>query len=267
MKPTFEQIKKQLRSLVMQFPNDPFSNAAGRSPTTLRRDMEDDFDRLAFHLSLVIGRIPEGGSVVDIGSGLTPFAAVLSSFGYHGIMVDDFQDRWHTDCASTLDLMRSMGTSIISCDALTQIDKNIKNNVDAVVIFDMLEHLHSTPRPMLQALVSKINIGGILLIGVPNCVNLRKRLTVPFGNGRWSAIQEWYVDPIFRGHVREPDVDDLIYIAGDLGFSDYKIIGRNWLGYKSRFGFVRALNPIGDKLLRLRPALCSNIYLLCCKTK
>ena len=43
------------------------------------------------------------------------------------------------------------------------------------------------------------------MVGVPNCVNLRKRLTVPLGRGKWSPMADWYEQPSFRGHVREPD--------------------------------------------------------------
>jgi hypothetical protein len=86
--------------------------------------------------------------------------------------------------------------------------------------------------------------GGLFFLGVPNCVNLRKRITVPLGAGKWSAIEEWYEREMFRGHVREPDVGDLRYIARDLGLRDVRIFGRNWLGYASRHGWVRALTPL-----------------------
>jgi hypothetical protein len=59
-------------------------------------------------------------------------------------------------------------------------------------------------------------------------VRIRKRLTVPFGSGKWSSMADWYEDPIFRGHVREPDVDDLFYIAREVGLVDVYIKGRHW---------------------------------------
>ena len=59
-------------------------------------------------------------------------------------------------------------------------------------------------------------------------MRIRKRLTVPFGSGKWSSMADWYEDPIFRGHVREPDVDDLFYIAREVGLVDVYIKGRHW---------------------------------------
>jgi hypothetical protein len=51
-----------------------------------------------------------------------------------------------------------------------------------------------------------------------------------------------------------PDVDDLRYIARDLGLRDVRIFGRNWLGHASRRSWVRALTPMADRVLRPFPA-------------
>src|SRR5207249_4442450 len=102
----------------------------------------------------------------------------------------------------------------------------------------------------------------LFVLSVPNCVNLRKRLTTPLGIGGWSRMEEWYEEPVFRGHVREPSVSDLRHIANDMGLTDVSILGRNWLGLSSRSAVVRTLALLSDRVLRLRPSLCSNLYLL-----
>lgn len=71
----------------------------------------------------------------------------------------------------------------------------------------------------------------------------------------------WYEPEEFRGHVREPDVDDLHYIARDMGLSDVRIIGRNWLGTRSRKASIRLATRIFDPVMRLRPSVCADIYL------
>lgn len=70
-----------------------------------------------------------------------------------------------------------------------------------------------------------IKPGGGFILGVPNCVSLRKRLTVPFGYGKWSSMADWYELPVFRGNVREPDVADLVFIARDIRLVDIRNIG------------------------------------------
>jgi hypothetical protein len=79
--------------------------------------------------------------------------------------------------------------------------------------------------------------GGLFFLGVPNCVFLRKRITVPLG--KWSSMDEWYERETFGGHIREPDVGHLRYIARDLGLGYVRVFGRNWLGYASRHGWAR----------------------------
>ena len=100
------------------------------------------------------------------------------------------------------------------------------------------------------------------MLGVPNCVNLRKRIMVPCGFGAWSLMKDWYEPPVFRGHVREPSVGDLRYIAQDMNLTNVSILGRNWLGYVSRYKTVRAITPLVDGFLAHFPSLCADIYLL-----
>jgi hypothetical protein len=93
-------------------------------------------------------------------------------------------------------------------------------------------------------------------------VNLRKRLSVPFGKGKWSEMRDWYEPAEFRGHVREPDVDDLAYIARDMGLVSTKILGRNWMGHVSASRAVQWATKFVDIPLRSFPSFCSDIYLV-----
>ena len=102
---------------------------------------------------------------------------------------------------------------------------------DVITSFDSMEHWHHSPKRLFQEVMRVLKPSGRFILGVPNCVNLRKRLTVPFGFGKWSSIDDWYEQETFRGHVREPDVEDLRYIANDMGLMELQILGRNWMAY------------------------------------
>jgi len=135
-------------------------------------------------------------------------------------------------------------------------------SVEAITSFDMIEHLHASPKELLHDAMRRLQPDGVLILGVPNCVNLRKRLTVPFGRGQWSEFSTWYEPKVFRGHVREPDIQDLRRIAQDLSLSDYQIVGRNWQGFGSPSKMIRACTRISHRILKYFPSLCSDIYLL-----
>ena len=75
-------------------------------------------------------------------------------------------------------------------------------------------------------------------------------------------MHDWYETEVFRGHVREADVSDLLYIAKDMRLAEVRIVGRNWLGYFSNNAGIRIAARLFDYPLRLRPQLCSDIYML-----
>jgi SAM-dependent methyltransferase len=179
------------------------------------------------------------------------------------VLVDDFDDAVnHRVGASILDLHRARGVEVVSRDVVEKGILDIPGSFDVVTTFDSMEHWHQSPKRLFHEVVQKLNAGGAFVLGVPNCVNMRKRLTVPFGIGKWSGMQEWYEADRFRGHVREPDIGDLKYIARDMGLRDVRLFGRNWLGYYSARRAIRLATKVMDYPLRLRPSLCSDIYLI-----
>jgi hypothetical protein len=60
-------------------------------------------------------------------------------------------------------------------------------------------------------------------------------------------------------------VADLHAIGDRLGLAEVRVFGRNWLGLTNSRGVVRAVARGADHALRLRPSLCSDIYLTGCK--
>ena len=137
-----------------------------------------------------------------------------------------------------------------------------RGSIDAFTSFAMIEHLHHSPKRALRSLKSALTPRGVFFIGAPNCVNLRKRITVPFGYGKWSRLEDWYEKEEFRGHVREPDLEDLLYIVRDMGLRPVSTQGRNWIGLNHRNPVIRLGTRLADRLLRIRPTLCSDIYVL-----
>jgi SAM-dependent methyltransferase len=179
------------------------------------------------------------------------------------VLVDDFADPVNDEAGEgVLELHRSYGVEVEKRDVLAEGLSGLGSGFDAITFFDTIEHWHHSPERVLHQAVKLLNQDGWIVIGVPNCVNLRKRITVPLGMGKWSQMANWYERERFRGHVREPDVDDLRYIANDLGLKNVKIEGRNWAGHGSPSRVVRLATRFLDRLLRLRPSLCSDLYLV-----
>ncbi|MGC4783720.1 class I SAM-dependent methyltransferase [Micromonospora zamorensis] len=238
---------------------------ARRYPFEWRARLEYEVERQTFHIGLVADLAP-AGAVADIGGGTGLFSAGCAALGMSATLIDDFADPVNEACTDELlDLHRSVGVKIDVRDVVRDGLGLAPGSVDVITTFDSMEHWHSSPKRLFAEVTTALRPGGWFLLGVPNCVNLRKRITVPLGRGKWSSMADWYERPHFRGHVREPDVDDLRYIARDMRLTSVRIIGRNWLGRGHAHPIVRTLTPVVDRVLRSRPALCSDIYLLGCR--
>ena len=75
---------------------------------------------------------------------------------------------------------------------------------DAVLLLDVIEHWHNSPRELLNTLIKYLKPGGYLFVGMPNSVNIRKRISVVMGKTNYCSLESFYFcgEP-WRGHVRE----------------------------------------------------------------
>jgi len=251
---TIQEIEQKLKAAATEYPPDMIIGQLL------------DIPRIAYNIALSIPftkPLPEA-VICDVGGGIGLFSLGCAAVGFGKvILVDDFGDHVNQEVGtSILDLHRRHGVQVVSRDVVLHGLKDLALAFDVVTCFDSMEHWHRSPKPLFHELMSLINPGGRFVLGVPNCVNLRKRLTVPMGRGKWSSMQDWYEPALFRGHVREPDVQDLWFIAHDLKLEQARVLGQNWLGRQSNNQIIRTLTRLADPLMRLRPSLCSNIYLV-----
>ena len=229
----------------------------------LRDVAPSEVRRWQFQMGLIASYTPPGGKVMDVGGGIGAFSPALALYGYRTTLVDDFGDDINS-CfpTSEVGVHRRVGVEVVSVDASSDKFQPEPGSFDAITCVDSIEHWHRSPKASLHKMVAALKPGGLLMIGMPNCVNLRKRITVPLGRGKWSPMEHWYETPVFRSHVREPDVEDMLYIARDLGLENAKVIGRNWAGMAAGSPLARAVARLIDPVLRLKPSLCSDLYLV-----
>lgn len=244
---------------------DILREVAREYPDALREGQLSDIPRIAFNISLACKDLDlRNASICDLGGGVGLFSVGCAAMGFKRVvLIDDFGDAvYQTVGDSIFELHRRYGVEIISRDVIRDGINDAIDAIDVITSFDSMEHWHHSPKALFRQVMQSLNPGGRFILGVPNSVNLRKRISVPLGIAKWSTMNDWYEQEAFRGHVREPDVDDLAYIASDMELNHVRIYGRNWLGYRSGSRLIQLATYVVDYPLRLWPSLCSDIYLI-----
>jgi SAM-dependent methyltransferase len=161
---------------------------------------------------VVTRNLPAGAKILDFGAGACDKTAMLSYLGYMMFACDDFGDDWHAipgKREGIFDFAKRSGIELSVVDEKTPWPWQ-RGEFDMVMLQDVLEHLHDSPRGLLTALIELIRPGGFLFVTVPNAGNLRKRLSLFLGGTNLPPYHTFYYSKgPWRGHVRE-------YVRGDL---------------------------------------------------
>lgn len=170
--------------------------------------------------------LPPGAALLDFGAGAADKTAVLAALGYRCTAVDDLGDEWHRRGGARqriLDFAAGMGI-----DYRTSTDDLAPDaRFDMVMLHDVLEEMHDSPRYLLNDLLARVRDGGYLFVTVPNHVNLRKRLAVLCGrtNNPRYEVYYWYPGRRWRGPVREYTRGDCTALADALGLQIVELTG------------------------------------------
>lgn len=87
--------------------------------------------------------------------------------------------------------------------------------VDLILLLEVIEHLHTSPRHVLRYLHRCLNPGGFLIVSTPNAAFLRNRLQLLAGSNPFEPIREESMNP---GHFREYTRGELVGHCRACGF-------------------------------------------------
>jgi 2-polyprenyl-3-methyl-5-hydroxy-6-metoxy-1,4-benzoquinol methylase len=182
--------------------------------------LDNSLDIAANIASVIKKYLQPGAKILDFGSGALDKTAVIQCLGYECSAFDDLQDEWHVldnNVQRIKDFAKQFNIDFKhAAEGYLPFEKE---SFDMVMSHDVLEHLHDSPRELLNDLVELIKPNGLLFITVPNAANIRKRMSLLMGNTNLPDFSSyyWYPGP-WRGHVREYVKNDLKLLCEYLGF-------------------------------------------------
>lgn len=154
--------------------------------------------------------------ILDFGAGTCDKTAILSALGFECSACDDFGDHWYMlpgNREKILTFAHNFNVRYCVIDDETNFPFE-KGEFDMLMMHEVLEHLHDSPRDLVNDLLEFVKPEGYFFVTVPNAVNLMKRARVVFGRTNLPSFQYyyWYPNP-WRGHVREYVRDDVVKLT------------------------------------------------------
>lgn len=155
--------------------------------------------------------VPSGGAILDFGSGACHKPAVLQCLGFRCSAADNLQGAQPHEAERVAAFAGEFGIDFRWFDATKGKPLPFaKESFDMVMLHHVIEHLHDSPRELLNDLLELLRPGALLFITVPNAGNIRKRLHLLLGGTNLPPFDAFYWHPdAWTGHVRE-------YVRGDL---------------------------------------------------
>ncbi|HTF33685.1 MAG TPA: methyltransferase domain-containing protein [Myxococcota bacterium] len=170
-----------------------------------------------------------GLDLLDIGLSMGVVGYACSLMGMRVTGVDDERNEWHPLLQP---LRKWFGVSYAGYNALTNQLPFETSSFDIVNSNDMIEHIHGSPKRMLNESYRVLRRGGRIVITTPNLSSLHNRLLLLLGGSVHASIQDWYHSPqwhrpVFTGHVREYTPGELRYVLGEAGFQNVRVMPFN----------------------------------------
>jgi len=166
--------------------------------------------------------------ILDFGAGRGDNTAILSMLGFECSACDDLREYWHMipgNREKILNFARKFNIRYCVIDGETKLPFE-KSEFDILMMLDVLEHLHNSPRDLVNELLEFVKPGGYFLITVPNAVHLMKRIRVVLGRTNLPSFEYYYWYPgTCKSHIREYVRDDLVKLCKYLSLDILELHG------------------------------------------
>ena len=163
--------------------------------------------------------------VLDLGAGAGIVPLALSRLGVRAVVLDTFAeyaDEFGNQVGTReeiLDRYHSHGIPAVLGTADAGVLPFASQSMDIVTFFAVIEHLHQSPRAVLEDIYRVVKPGGAFIVTTPNIGWVRTRLRLLGGRTVHFPVADWFDPPKFFGHIREYTLPELAWMVERAGFT------------------------------------------------
>jgi ubiquinone/menaquinone biosynthesis C-methylase UbiE len=158
-----------------------------------------------FEICSIAGKLPPGGTLLDVGSGPGFVPRYFHKVGQKVISMD-FPGTGGLDALKVLMDIGIQGHYVqVGVETLPLPD----DSIDVVFVGNVIEHLPNSPKRFMADLKRVIKPGGYLIMDTKNAVDLKTRLKVLAGVSNWAPLNSFYDYEINPHHHKEYTLAEL----------------------------------------------------------
>lgn len=172
--------------------------------------------------TMLFPHVKPGAKILDFGCGPLDKTFMFKSLTDEIYAFDTLDDIWHKVDGNASKIKKFAADSDITF--LDRFDQIAERKYDVIMLHDVIEHFHESPRLLLNSLIGCLEDGGLLVLTVPNAGNIRKRLHLLMGGTNYPRYGYFYWYPgKWDGHVREYVRGDLTSLSSFLGLNEVEL--------------------------------------------
>ena len=171
------------------------------------------------------------GRMLDYGSYFGNFALMFARAGFSVDAVDSYR-AYENAFAGPRRVLAAAGVHLLDFSDVGYDLAGLDTRYDVVLCMGVIEHMPSSPRPLLDTLNRALVAGGLLVIDTPNLVHLYNRQKLARGETVLADLQAQYETELpFEGHHREYTIPELVWLLRRVGHHQISVEAFNYSSY------------------------------------
>ncbi len=164
-------------------------------------------------MKTLVKHLPKDGVLVDIGPGMGIAPRLAHKLGVRVITVDSRPAAG----TSAIENVRMAGIEGYFCEVGRERIPVEDGIADCVFFADVIEHLASSPKPVLEEISRVLKRDGTCISSTPNACRLTVRLKMMMGYSNWPHINEFFDLDCHPGHHHEYTIDEFQSVFNSTG--------------------------------------------------